>query len=577
MLKNKFLHFTLSCFVVTVFSAAHASDLRDGYDFSRESPKVYQSTQAWKTKSTVVPEMNSFDDFDVLPSRAVPSRAVDIADPSRDNVYRRGIEPQPLALPPMSRVAPVETRPWGSTPMQSPQIGSAPVKSVRIQPERPALNPTQPVMKNDSYALSPQRQVAMPSANNYTMSNQQLQDAYGSKQAWKGGSSSSLNVPEMPKAHDIGKKIDNSFSQAQMPIRRNSLPSVSMPIDVTATPAFGEYYDVPRSAPPPVIAPRMAVPPVDASPVKVPPVMGAAVMNVPDVYDRGLSKPIKPGLKDNLLPNKKLQEAHGSRQAWKANSTVVPEMAQKDYDNKVEMPESVSARVEPTFMPRHPMDRSASAIERFGHAHSMPPLDSSIQIFDVSGGALSESAVMNRMYGSTPMLPQSSYVDSLYGQALPSNDPSVTIYSLDDTDSGYDMGMTSSDTQGFNKAEMLSGASLVSGGDAAGKIFFKHGSSRLGGGDLRKISNIAERAKFAPVNYITVEGYASRPTQVGSNSTEAHIINLRQALKRSEKVSKELVRQGVPADKIKTVGWGTAKATGNASQDRRVDVVMGER
>ena len=178
-----------------------------------------------------------------------------------------------------------------------------------------------------------------------------------------------------------------------------------------------------------------------------------------------------------------------------------------------------------------------------------------------------------------------------YVQEIPTSDPSVTIFSLDGSGVGAGqvgvasssmMSGSSSGLSGFTNGSvgdgsaMISGSALASGG-ASNQIFFKHGSSRLGSGDVRKISQMAEQAKFAPVNYITVSGYASRPTQAGSNSTEAHIINLRQALKRSEKVSKELVRQGVPGDKIKTVGWGTAKATGNESQDRRVDIMMGER
>ena len=227
-----------------------------------------------------------------------------------------------------------------------------------------------------------------------------------------------------------------------------------------------------------------------------------------------------------------------------------------------------------------------------------------IEIFDLdSWGSMSSTssrAISSPMHSSNrqaPMMKQMAMNDFSsaptipYVQEIPTSDPSVTIFSLDGSGVGAGqvgvasssmMSGGSSGLSGFTNGSvgdgsaMISGSALASGG-ASNQIFFKHGSSRLGSGDVRKISQMAEQAKFAPVNYITVSGYASRPTQAGSNSTEAHIINLRQALKRSEKVSKELVRQGVPGDKIKTVGWGTAKATGNESQDRRVDIMMGER
>ena len=109
------------------------------------------------------------------------------------------------------------------------------------------------------------------------------------------------------------------------------------------------------------------------------------------------------------------------------------------------------------------------------------------------------------------------------------------------------------------------------------QIFFKFGSSRLGSGDENKISRFAEKAKFAPVNRVTVEGYASRPTQAGTGTVEAHVLNLKQSMNRSFAVSKSLMRKGLPNEKIKTVSHGSANATGDEQQDRRVDMFMGDR
>ncbi|MEM8833411.1 MAG: OmpA family protein [Pseudomonadota bacterium] len=109
------------------------------------------------------------------------------------------------------------------------------------------------------------------------------------------------------------------------------------------------------------------------------------------------------------------------------------------------------------------------------------------------------------------------------------------------------------------------------------QIFFKFGSSRLGSIDQRKIAAFADQAKFAPINRVTVEGYASRPTQAGENSVKAHVLNLKESMNRSFAVSKSLMQKGLPAEKIKTVSYGSTRATGDGAFDRRVDMIMGDR
>ncbi len=118
---------------------------------------------------------------------------------------------------------------------------------------------------------------------------------------------------------------------------------------------------------------------------------------------------------------------------------------------------------------------------------------------------------------------------------------------------------------------------IMRGGRVDEQIFFKFGSSRLGSVDQQKISAFADTAKFAPINRVTVEGYASKPTQAGIGTVESHILNLKESMNRSFAVSKSLMRNGLPAEKIKTVSYGSTMATGNDQQDRRVDMIMGER
>jgi len=104
----------------------------------------------------------------------------------------------------------------------------------------------------------------------------------------------------------------------------------------------------------------------------------------------------------------------------------------------------------------------------------------------------------------------------------------------------------------------------------ATQIFFKHGSSHLGSIDKQKIASAAAQSGM-----IKVEGFSSQPTQAGSQSVSAHILNLKESMNRSYAVSRELLRKGVPPQNITTLSWGAARATGNASHDRRVDITAG--
>lgn len=124
--------------------------------------------------------------------------------------------------------------------------------------------------------------------------------------------------------------------------------------------------------------------------------------------------------------------------------------------------------------------------------------------------------------------------------------------------------------QGVGSPQGFSPIGNTSFNNSDAQIYFRHGSSRLGSGDLRKISSVSQ--KSGP---ITVEGYASKPTQAGKQSVQAHILNLKESMNRSFAVSRALLKKGVPAENLTTVSHGSAKATGNASQDRRVDITSG--
>ncbi len=201
---------------------------------------------------------------------------------------------------------------------------------------------------------------------------------------------------------------------------------------------------------------------------------------------------------------------------------------------------------------------------------SYPMGNSSVEVFDDAG--FSQDYQSSRSQVAQGSMPS-------YGGGVLTSDSSVTIFSLDGAPqmvgAGGEVDYYADNTAGQGYAPYNNSGNSFSS-PSGNQIFFKHGSSRLGGGDMSKLSNVAEQAKFAPVNRITVAGYASQPTQAGSHSVSGHILNLKESMNRSFAVSKALMKKGVPAEKIKTVSWGSSKPTGNNTQDRRVDIVMGE-
>ena len=138
----------------------------------------------------------------------------------------------------------------------------------------------------------------------------------------------------------------------------------------------------------------------------------------------------------------------------------------------------------------------------------------------------------------------------------------------------YDSGMSPApDSFGGDQRMAIEGGKLVSraGGDVS-NVYFKYGSARLDGTDKSVLGNVAEAAKFAPVDRVSVEGHASAPTQV-ADPVKSKILNLKESMNRASAVSQELIEKGVPAEKIKTVGWGDTKPSGGSeAAQRRVDI-----
>lgn len=215
----------------------------------------------------------------------------------------------------------------------------------------------------------------------------------------------------------------------------------------------------------------------------------------------------------------------------------------------------------------------------------------SVEIYDVDSGMPQTQAM------GAPVPPvQPDYI------GIPmATDPSVTIYPLDGyaaypgdlrpapmmagggrewpnsilpVGKTYDSAMTPPpDSFGGDQPMAIEGGKLAPRvGTTVSNVYFKYGSARLDGSDKTALGNVAEAAKFAPVDRVSIEGHASAPTQT-NDPVKSKILNLKESMNRTNAVSQELIQRGVPAEKIKAVAWGDTKPSGGSeAAQRRVDI-----
>jgi outer membrane protein OmpA-like peptidoglycan-associated protein len=212
----------------------------------------------------------------------------------------------------------------------------------------------------------------------------------------------------------------------------------------------------------------------------------------------------------------------------------------------------------------------------------------SVEIYDLDGSTNMSAPVapVTPDYAGIPMATDSRVtvypIDgyAAYPGEMPSMQPATqkewpnSILPMGQT---YGSGMTPPpDSFGGDRRMAIENGKLVSkAGTAVSNIYFPYGSARLDRNDHGVLRNVAETAKFAPVDRVSVEGHASSPTQV-NDPVKSKILNLKESMKRAAAVSEELIQKGVPAEKIKTVGWGDTKASsGGEAEQRRVDVYTG--
>ncbi len=198
---------------------------------------------------------------------------------------------------------------------------------------------------------------------------------------------------------------------------------------------------------------------------------------------------------------------------------------------------------------------------------------------------------------SSPVAPQPLFKAPPRGIPL-ATDPRVTVYPLDDNSFGTPVNLAGQQDPSWPNALLPVGpqgdafapAPFATGGEegteklssqeggqgSPSRIYFSYGSAALDGRDKTVLATVAEQAKFAPVDRVRVEGHASAKTQT-SDPVESRILNLKESLNRAYEVSQTLIENGVPAEKIKTVGWGDTASgpQGGEASARRVDIIAG--
>ena len=119
--------------------------------------------------------------------------------------------------------------------------------------------------------------------------------------------------------------------------------------------------------------------------------------------------------------------------------------------------------------------------------------------------------------------------------------------------------------------------SSVDGNNNVSRVYFKHGSARLGGMEKQLVA----RAANVQSDKIVVDGYSSKKAEV-TNPVERQIVNLGVSLDRAFAVSSELIRNGVPVERIETRAFGDARpAVGGAelsaeAASRRVEIYVAD-
>ncbi len=166
------------------------------------------------------------------------------------------------------------------------------------------------------------------------------------------------------------------------------------------------------------------------------------------------------------------------------------------------------------------------------------------------------------------------------GMAAP-RDSSVTVYSLDEVygSSVYPQGAAPQQQQQRTWYQLQPGAPPVdkspwsgrSGSAAPNTIQFNHGVTSLNGEGKEKAALFARSYSTGSGATVQVDGHASLRTE-SHDPVTSRLVNLKVSMDRALSVSKELIRDGVPPEAIRTTGWGDTRPSFDEASSRRVEM-----
>ncbi|MEM6781588.1 MAG: OmpA family protein [Pseudomonadota bacterium] len=258
----------------------------------------------------------------------------------------------------------------------------------------------------------------------------------------------------------------------------------------------------------------------------------------------------------------------------------------EEDDVTVSNNQMVSSSSDMKLSPMPPQGTDPNAQGRFATAPGLQPIpqfpeptDRDLMVItDKLAGGSVEIYTLDRPQGGAAMPRAPQGMRSVV-------EPNVTVFPL--ADNGPYPGQSA--PQAIWPNAVLPSGSLTPMGMEAGsrdgygtgdaRVYFRHGSSSLDRDDKRVIKDVSERAKFSPVTRVSVEGHASRRAE-SSDPVRNQILNLKESMNRAVAVSKTMIMNGVPGEKIKTTAWGDTKppatVQGNPEAEaRRVEVFTG--
>ena len=124
--------------------------------------------------------------------------------------------------------------------------------------------------------------------------------------------------------------------------------------------------------------------------------------------------------------------------------------------------------------------------------------------------------------------------------------------------SSYSQGQQSAYGMPYDDGRPVPAPTYMSSSSEPARIYYKHGVTSLSSSGRQVVDNVAEKYRMAPRMTLRVEGYASVRAQT-NDPVKREILNLKTSMDRAITVSQELIKNGVPANSIRTIAYGDTK------------------